>query len=65
MLLSISLATVLRKPLSLPLGSEKDESESMRIRYIAVEQNYQRKGISSAIVQKLLSYAVKRNVSYC
>ncbi len=82
----------LRKPLSLPLGSEQDPLDkvsfhsmavinqheligigtiqpdgidSMRIRYMAVNREYQRLGVGSAIINMLLEYALENHATKC
>ena len=82
----------LRKPLNLPLGSERDpldtqsfhsmvvnqensiigigsiqpaDNNAMRIRYMAVNEAFQRLGIGSAIIRELLAYARQNRLSEC
>ena len=87
----------LRQPLNLPIGSEKDEFESvsfhctamkpaegiigigrispesnqscldeqMRIRYMAVANECRLKGIGSIIIERLLLYAERNQVTRC
>ena len=41
------------------------EIDSMRIRYMAVNKDFQRLGIGSAIINKLLEYAIENHATKC
>ncbi len=82
----------LRKPLSFPLGSERDAYEtqafhcmaitrenkiigigrihfdtkqSARIRYMATCSQFQRRGVGSAILKRLVDYAIEHGATRC